>query len=130
MEIYNGTQHEIIVYSIEDTYPVQGGRKLILREGAEPLVIIPKGVNLNCQKGNLDAPNFECKVPLKGAVLFNSVDDLPDDASGKLVVVSNLYRAAAKELGRDTSLLATVDGVVYDSEEAIRPCGCLGLAVG
>jgi len=35
-----------------------------------------------------------------------------------------------KELGGDTSKLATIDGAVYNSEANPRPVGCLSLAVG
>ena len=47
-----------------------------------------------------------------------------------IVVVSNMYRSAVKELGGSTSKLATVSGTVYSDESAVRPCGCLRLAVG
>lgn len=132
--IYNGTQHSINIYSINDTYPIQGGRKLVLKEGAAPIAIIPPGTNLNCVKANADAPTFEVEgLPssvIKGAVNFVSCDPLPEEAIGKIVVVSNLYRSAYKELGGNSNLLATVDGTVYESSDAIKPCGCLGLAIG
>lgn len=134
LEIYNGTQHSINIYSIENTYPIQEGRKLVLKPEAAPIAVIPPGKNLNCVKANSDKPTFEVAgLPasvIKGAVNFVSCDPLPEEAIGKVVIVSNLYRSAYKELGGDTSLFATVDGTVYESEEAIRPCGCLGLAIG
>jgi hypothetical protein len=133
MEIYNGTQHEITIFSVEDTYSIQNGRKLILKQGANPVCIIDAGINLSCVKTNLPSPDFKTsygKITLKGAVVFESYDPLPLEAIGKLVIVSNLYRSAVKELGGDTSFLCTVDGAVYDSENAMRPCGCLALAVG
>ena len=43
---------------------------------------------------------------------------------------AHLYRSAVRDLGGSSELLATVDGTVYESEEATRPCGCTGLAVG
>lgn len=132
--IYNGTQHSINIYSIDDTYPTQNGRKLVLREGAAPIAVIPPGKNLNCVKANCDAPTFEVEglsnSVIKGAVNFVSCDPLPPEAVDKIVIVSNLYRSAYKELNGDSTLLATVDGTVYESEDAIRPCGCLGLAIG
>jgi hypothetical protein len=133
--IYNGTQHEINIYSIEDTTAIEDGRKLILKEGAVPLVVVPSGKNLNCVKSNSNAPSsFEViglpASAIKGAVNFTSYDPLPEEAVGKVVIVSNLYRSAVKELGGDTSRFATVDGVVYLSAEDKRPCGCLGLAIG
>lgn len=129
MNIYNGTAHEITFYAFEDTYPVGDGRKLVLKEGAKPIQVVPKGTNLNCVKGNRPAPLIEgCPIPLNGAVQFINADPLPPGYG--LYIVSNLYRAAVVELGRDSSRLATVDGSVYADEAAIRPCGCLALAVG
>jgi hypothetical protein len=132
--LYNSTQHEINIYSIESTYPIEDGRKLVLKEGASPIAIIPPGKNLNCIKANSNAPSFEVEgLPsdcIKGAVNFTSYDPLPEGAVGKVVIVSNLYRSAVKELGGDTSRFATVDGVVYLSSADKRPCGCLGLAIG
>lgn len=132
--IYNGTQHEINIFSLADTTAIEDGRKLVLKEGALPLVVIPSGKNLNCVKSNNAAPSFKIEgLPsssVKGAVNFVSYEPLPAEAEGKVVIVSNLYRSAVKELGGDTSLFATVDGVVYLSAEDKKPCGCLGLAVG
>jgi hypothetical protein len=126
--IVNGTSHEIKFYSEQDTVPVQGGRKLVLKEGAQPILVIKPGINLNAQKGNKEAPQIPgCAIPLKGAVIFVGHDPIPN---GDIVVVSNMFRAAVVELGGDTSSLATVDGTVYESEESLRPCGCLALAVG
>lgn len=131
MEIYNGTQHTIVFYDEQDCYSVQEGRKLVVKKGSEPLMVIKPGKDLSCQKGNLPNPSIQIDdIPLKGAVVFKSYDPLPEEALNKIVVVSNLYRSAVKELGGDTSKLATVDGAVYETEEAIRPCGCLALAVG
>lgn len=129
--IINGTSHTIHIYQLSDTTPIQDGRKLILKEGAQPVAVIPAGTNLNAVKANADIPDaLKSSFPflVKGAVEFISHDPIPGNT--EIVVVSNLYRSAVKELGGDTSRLATVDGTVYDSEEAIRPCGCLGLAIG
>jgi hypothetical protein len=127
----NGTSHEINIYSVEDTYVTQAGRKLVLKEGATPVLVIPPGTNLNATKGNgalpaslVDAPSF-----LKGAVKFTEAEELPS-GDYDVIVVSNLFRSAYVELGKDTSKLATIDGAVYADETCTRPCGCLGLAVG
>ena len=131
--IYNGTSHNISIYSIDDTYAIQDGRKLVLKPNAVAIAIIPPGKNLNCVKSNSKAPTFEVEglhnSALKGAVNFTSYDPLPEEALGKVVIVSLLYRSAVKELGGDTSMLATVEGKVF-SEEATTIAGCLGLAIG
>ncbi|MBD2201639.1 hypothetical protein H6G33_09800 [Calothrix sp. FACHB-1219] len=128
INIYNGTQHTINIFSKEDTIAVQGGRKLILKEEAVPIKIILAGTNLNAQTGNLPAPSLDTDIPLYGGVTFTSHDPLPEGYD--IYIVSNLFRSAVKELGGDTSRLATVFGTVYASEEDMRPCGCLGLSVG
>jgi hypothetical protein len=128
MQIYNGTQHEVNIYSIDDCESVQNGRKLILKAGATPVAIIPAGTNLNAVKGNLPAPELETDIPLKGAVVFTDYETAPEGFD--IYIVSNLYRSAVKELGGKTSKLATVDGVVYASESEMKPCGCTALAVG
>ena len=132
--IYNGTSHNISIYSIDDTYAIQDGRKLVLKPNAVAIAIIPPGKNLNCVKSNSKAPTFEVEglhnSALKGAVNFTSYDPLPEEALGKIVIVSLLYRSAVKELGGDTSMFATVEGKVFSSEEATTIAGCLGLAIG
>ena len=132
--IYNGTSHNISIYSIDDTYAIQDGRKLVLKPNAVAIAIIPPGKNLNCVKANSEAPTLEVEgLPssvIKGAVNFTSYDPLPEEALGKVVIVSLLYRSAVKELGGDTSMFATVEGKVFSSEEATTIAGCLGLAIG
>lgn len=129
LKIYNGTQHVINFYSKDDCTSIEGGRKLILNEGAEPIFTIEPGVNLNCTKSNANPPTLESPVPLVGAVTFTGADELPEGYD--LYVVSNLYRAAVVELGRDSSKLATVSGTVYKGQvNEYKPCGCTELAVG
>ena len=126
--IYNATPHTINIYAESDTTSIQGGRKLILDAGALPLTVIKSGVPVNCTKQNLAAPSIQSDIPLTGAVVFTAYDSLP--AGYDIYIVSNLYRSAVKELGGDTSKLATVDGTVYDSESSVKPVGVLRLAVG
>ncbi len=130
VSIYNGTSHAIHVYKLEDTISIQGGRKLVLKPGAVPVLSVEAGTNLNAVKGNAELPAHlqDTELPLKGGVVFIGHDRVPSGYD--IVSCSNLYRAAVKECGHDTSRLATVDGVVYMSETDLRPCGCLGLAVG
>ena len=130
MKIFNGTQHQINLYSINDCYEVQGGRKLVVQQDAKPVLVIESGTNLNAVKGNAPLPDqFKgSNLPLVGAVIFSEVELLPHGYD--LYIVSNLYRSACVELGLDTDRLATVNGVVYYSYDAVKPCGCTSLAVG
>lgn len=127
MKIVNGTSHEITIYSVEDCVPVHNGRKLVLKGGSIPQAVIPPGINLNAVKGNKPAPSGNYGFPVKGAVIFIAADPIPE---GDLVIVSNLFRAACVDLGRDTSRLGTVDGTVYLDEDGTRPCGCTSIAIG
>lgn len=130
MKIYNGTQHQINLYSINDCYEVQNGRKLVVKSGVEPVLVIEAGTNINAVKGNAELPDqFKgSNLPLVGAVIFSEVDLLPHGYD--LYIVSNLYRSACVELGRNTNKLATVNGVCYSDETAVKPCGCTSLAIG
>ena len=127
VQIFNGTQHQINIFSL-DQCDQSDARKLIVLEGEMPSTIIAAGTNLNCAKENLPAPAGEFGFNVKGAVVFTAHDPLPEGYD--IYIVSNLYRSAVKELGGDTSKLATVDGVVYQDVNNPRPCGCLGLAIG
>lgn len=127
MKIINGTSHQISIYSEGDCYAIQGGRKLIRKTGAQPAYVIDPGSNLNAVKENKLAPTGDYPFTVKGGVQFTDADPIPD---ADLVIVSNLYRAACIELGRDVSTLGTVDGAVYEDENAVRPCGCIAIAVG
>jgi len=128
MKIYNGTQHQINFYNLEQC-DQSNPRKLIVLEGQVPVETIEAGTNLNCVKGNAQlTQKYNLPFKVNGAIVFISHDLLPEGYD--LYVVSNLYRSAVKELGGDTSKLATVDGVVYQSVDNPRPCGCLGLAIG
>lgn len=127
--IFNGTSHPINFYKMKDCISIQDGRKLIKKEGALPFSFFPPGQNLNAEKRNKPAPKgLVTTIPVKGALEFISVDPLPNDYD--LYIVSQLYRAAAKEVHGYTANLATIEGAVYENENSIRPCGCLSLSVG
>jgi len=128
MKIYNGTQHQINFYQIGQC-DQSNPRKLLVLAGQEPVYTIEAGTNLNAIKGNAQlTKEYDLPFKVNGAVEFISYDPLPEGYD--LYIVSNLYRSAVKELGGDTSKLATVDGVVYSDSDNPRPCGCLGLAIG
>lgn len=128
MKIYNGTQHQINFYNLEQC-DQSNPRKLLVLTGQAPVYFIEAGTNLNATKGNAQlTKEYDLPFKVNGAVEFISYDPLPEGYD--LYIVSNLYRSAVKELGGDTSKLATVDGVVYSDSDNPRPCGCLGLAIG
>lgn len=126
MKIFNGTAHEITIYSIDDCDQTDP-RRLVLKDGAKPVYTIAAGKPLNAVKVNKKFPDGDFPFPVAGAVVFESADPIPD---ADVVICSNLYRAACVHLRRDTSRLATIDGAVYDSTDSPRPVGCLRLAIG
>jgi hypothetical protein len=127
-KIYNGTQHEINFFQ-EHQCDTTDPRKLIVLDGEQPFHTIPGGTNLNCVRTNKTAPTIDVPFTVKGAVEFTHYDPLPEGYD--IYIVSNLYRSAVKELGGDTSKLATVCDTVYSKNDGqIRPCGVLSLAIG
>ena len=123
----NGTPHEITIYSEQDCILHKESRKLVLNEGAKALYQIPAGTPLNAKTQVRELDNSEFPF-LKGAVEFVEADPLPGE--DEIVIVSNLYRSALKDLGISTQRLATVGGTVYASVDNPRPVGCTYLSVG
>ena len=87
--------------------------------------IIPEGQNLNARKGESQLLTLG-NIPCQTVAPFVEVDPIPN---GDIVIVSQLYRAACKELRLDTSSLATVSGPVFE-EGNPRPIGVTSLEVG
>lgn len=127
-KFFNGTNHQLNFY-VHDQCDCSDPRKLIVKDGEQPLYTIKAGTKLNFKKGNetIDA-NKTYPFIVRGAVKFESYDPLPEGY--ELYVVSSLYRLAVKSSNGDTSRLATVNGLVYSDPRDSRPCGCLGLVIG
>lgn len=139
LKIFNGTSHDINLYRKEDTVSIENGRKLILKEGATPYLVIPAGKSLNAIETKAGVPTElilknRGKYPLVGSLEFTYVDELPTTEDGSnydIYIVSAKYKAAVKDLcDGDVHDLATVSGTVYKSAEELRPCGCIELSVG
>lgn len=124
----NGTPHEITIYAEDDCTFDPASRKLMLNEGATALHKIPAGIPLNAKTRVPDTNKFGFPF-LKGSIEFVEADPLPGSEED-IVVVSNLYRSALKELGISTHRVATVGGTVYTDIKNPRPVGCLYLSVG
>lgn len=126
MKIVNGTSHAVVIYSVVGLtpHPERRGAWLI-SDDAEILEIIPEGQNLNARKGESQLLTLG-NIPCQTVAPFVEVDPIPD---GDIVIVSQLYRAACKELGLDTCRLATVSGPVFE-EGNPRPIGVTSLEVG
>ena len=126
--IINGTPHEITIYAEDQCVFDPASRKLMLKEGTTAVQRIPAGTPLNAKTQVSELADAQYPF-LKGAVEFVDADPLPG-MPGDIVIVSNLYRSALKELGRDTSRVATVGGTVYTDIKNPRPVGCLWLNIG
>jgi len=125
-KVVNGTTHAITIYSIEDC-DASDPRRLILNPGAKPIYTIEAGKKaLNATPGEPKPRDIDAPFPTYGPVKFEDADPSPD---ADVVIVSNMYRSACVELGRDTSNLGTIYGAVYDGSST-RPVGCVGIAVG
>jgi hypothetical protein len=126
MKIVNGTNHKVVIYSVVGLiqHPERRGAWLI-SNNAEILKVIPEGQNLNAQKGESEILTLG-NIPCQTVAPFEQVDPIPE---GDIVIVSQMYRAACKELGLNTSNLATVSGPVFE-EGNPRPIGVTSLEVG
>ncbi|MEM7578278.1 MAG: hypothetical protein AAF316_00240 [Cyanobacteria bacterium P01_A01_bin.80] len=132
MKFFNGTTHEITIYSEEDTVIHEASRKLILKPGALPLQVLKPGLNLSAQIEN-PLIGKVAGIEIRG-INFLSVSNpeeaFPDIEKGDMIIVSNLYITACKEANPEYFShfhLYTVGGTVYDSPESKRPVGCLYL---
>lgn len=131
----NCTPHDINIYSKEDTVFDPDVRKLIIKDGAQPIRVIPaSGKLLNCQKETGSLPHWVAdNYPdpfLVGAIEFTGADYCPNEPN-TLYIVSALYRAAIVQLTEGIlPRLAVVVDMVYSDSKDPKPIGCLGLAVG
>jgi hypothetical protein len=153
MRIFNGTEHEVNLYdyedvvNYEDVVMIEEVRKLILREGALPRVTVEAGTtSLNCKKKKSVLPSRlqytkmdmmlrlapPIAIFLRGARQFCEHDPIPQDYGFEydIIIVSDPYRSAVKELGGDTSRLAVAKEPVYLSEADKCPRGYCWLDVG
>lgn len=64
-------------------------------------------------------------IPTLTPQIFESVDDLPDESECEYCIVSALYVAACKSLGRDTSRLLTIGVPVVDENGTTVGCCAL-----
>lgn len=59
------------------------------------------------------------KLSIKSKPVYKDVDDIPGIEICDFCIVSNIYAAACKELGYDTSRLLTIGGSVVDENNNI-----------
>ncbi|MCD6418072.1 hypothetical protein J7M00_04760, partial [bacterium] len=118
----NYTPHTINIYSQEQVEYVPEIRKYVVKEGEEPIVVIPSDGMLSAKIKYEKITEID-GIPIHEPVVENC-DEPPE---GEDVIVSQLYVAAMRALGMDTSKLYTVSQPVYNSKDNPRPVGCLGL---
>lgn len=121
--IYNGTIHEINFYRELDTYPVQNGRKLVLKKGSKPYKTIEPGKNLSLKlKQDLLEIKDGVNIFIQKAVDEDDPKKVLNPPEGSVIIVSALYALNVKN--KDRYSFVTVGGTVYEDEKAIRPVGC------
>jgi hypothetical protein len=133
MRIVNCTPHEINIYS-DDSLDLSNPRRVYLKspDQSPVLVIPPSGLVLNATitesaidnyapLGVLPSLNIFCTSSFAGIELPHVVDAQYTESD--LFIVSALYKSAALELGYKLNM-ATVHGVIYQSEDNPRPIGC------
>lgn len=118
----NCTPHSIHVFSKEDVEYVPQHRKLFIKSGATPKVIIPpSGTVLSLQLQNeLEGEREGIPIYKKRMLSY----DQPIDGA----IVSALYGAHVAPRHPNMTLYGVADPV-YESVENPRPVGCLGLQV-
>jgi hypothetical protein len=121
--IKNMTPHSINIYSTSSaTYDV-ANRKYFLKDGAQPVLVIPpSGELLNAKSVQVDQNPID-GVPIK-AVQW-TVDNFNPEP-GVYYVVSALFKSAYN--GPNKGQLLTVGDPVYADLSNPRPVGCLFLA--
>lgn len=137
MAILNCTPHDIVIYSQADCTWDKTSRKQILRDGATPLTTLQKsGVVLSAKMASQDDAMID-GIPIIRQT-FVDIDPLPLGADSDYCVVSQLYMAAVKQLGLDTTRLLTgldttrllTVGVPIYKGVTPQPCGVLNLQRG
>lgn len=89
------------------------------RGGIQVLEIPYSGKLLNAFFEQEKAPGIVyegVEIPTQSPLAFTGVDELPDETVCKYCIVSALYAAACKELGKDTSRLLTIGSPVVDDD--------------
>lgn len=126
--ILNCTPHNIVIYSQADCTWDSASRKNLLRDGATPLTAIQKsGAILSAKMASQDDAMID-GIPIIRQT-FVDIDPLPLGTDSDYCIVSQLYLAAAKGLGLDTTRLLTVGVPVYKGVTP-QPCGVLNLQRG
>ena len=122
MTILNCTPHPIAIFAKDDVGYDEQNRKLILKEDAKPIAIIPpSGQVLSLKLESVEVGNVE-GIPIFEQKVIDS-DVVPDDAD--VVIVSALFASNYKGVRKER--LYTICNPVYDSSTNPRPVGCLGL---
>ncbi len=120
--IINMTPHAIVILAPSRAYFDDAVRKLITRTPVVLRTIAPSGQLLNARIVSKEAGEID-GIPVKSTSIA-SCDAVPGGED--FYIVSQLYLAAAKQAGYDTSRLLTVGEAVYSAGD-IKPVGVLNL---
>lgn len=122
MNILNFTPHYVTFFKNDDISFDSTIRKWIVKDGAEPFLVIQSSGMLNAKIDTIAGPTVN-NIPtfVKKVV---GCDPLPDGDS--LVVVSALYAVAAAKSGLDMTRVYTVADPVF-SPDGRTVVGCRGI---
>ena len=122
MNIRNFTAHPICFYREEDVNFVSNIRKYVVKDGAEPYLVVESEGMLSVEFENnkiADEP-----VPIYTKLIVRS-DRLPKTEDGDMIVVSAMYGSHRGQMDTAYGILYCVKDTVYDLDG--KPIGCLGL---
>jgi len=121
-DILNFTPHTICIFHADSVTYNSAIRKWIVKDGAEPFLIIKSSGMLNARIDTIPS------TPVNGIPTFikkvTGCDPLPTGDS--LVIVSALFAAAAVQVGHDMSRIFTIADPVF-TPDGRTVLGCLGI---
>ena len=123
-EYLNYTAHPVSFIRKLDTLFYQEVRKHVISTvGYEPVLVLPSIGQLNAKFNKVTLFQDDLLTVVKNEVV--SVDPLPE--GWQYLIVSQMYAAACRQMGMDTSRLLCVDEPVYASADGKSPVGVLQL---
>ena len=122
MNIRNFTAHPICFYREEDVNFVSNIRKYVVKEGAEPYLVVESEGMLSVEFENKKITDEPVPIYKKLTVNCGRIPVLHSD---DILVVSAMYGSFRRQMDTDYGVLYCVKDTVYDLDGKV--VGCLGL---
>jgi len=123
VKIYNGTPHDINIFSKDDVTFVENIRKFIANEGAKPTLVIPSDGILSSVFQTSGMGIIDNVIPVMEKKI-TSCDTIPTGYD--VIIVSELFMIAARAIGNDVGNMYTISDPVY-TPDGRTILGCLGI---